>query len=70
MELYEIVLHLPTWTTQMQSISTQMFNPASIPVKYDICKKVQETIRHLMLKAVSLLRFVHHLAINIARKTV
>jgi len=54
----------------MQSISTQMFNPASIPVKYDICKKVQETIRHLMLKAVSLLRFVHHLAINIARKTV
>lgn len=54
----------------MQSISMQMFNPASMPVKDKIFKKVQETITHLRLKAVSLLRFVHHLAINTARKTV
>lgn len=32
-EWYKTVLHLATWATQMQSISMQMFNPASIPVK-------------------------------------
>lgn len=65
-----LLLHLTTWTTQMQSISTQTFKPESMVVNGENFKKLQQTIRHLRIKAVSLLRSVNHLATNITRKTV
>lgn len=54
----------------MQSISTQTFKPESMVVNGENFKKLQQTIRHLRIKAVSLLRSVNHLATNITRKTV
>lgn len=65
-----LLLRLTTWTTQMQSSSTQTFKPESMLVNGENFKKEQQSIRHLRIKEVSLLRSVNHPATNITRKTI
>lgn len=65
-----LLLHLTTWRLEMQSSSTQTLKPESMLVNGENFKKEQQTIRHLRIKAASLLRSVNHLATNISRKTV